>query len=618
LTGKFIYPLLSLFLLIYQPLLIAEELIYGKYQSKKELQSLAKQGDDEAKYFLALSLEWGRYSFEEDKKTALRLFKESAENNYGESQYRLYLAYKNGLVGVKIDKKQSKIWFYKALNNEHPSALSEMGSFYWFGEYKEYPKNYKKAVEWYKKAAEKGDAYSYDALADAYLYGEGVEKNKKKSIKYRFKAAELGNSFAQNNLGIMYSEGDGVSKNIEKAIFWYKKASKNLHLKADFNLGKLFQFDLEDFEKAAYWYQKAIDRYNDEANAYLGLLYATGKGVEKDLKKAYELFQNGANDGDIQAQARLAQSYYYGSGVPKNYLKAAKWYRKSAEEGVIIAQFRLGYMLYKGLGVEKDIIESYFWFNLAASSGNEDAKTNIIVLEKEMSVEQVDHAQNYDYENRDNKKIVESKEKLYSGKIRPKGTGFRVSKAGHILTNQHVIDKCKKVFVNHKQILVLASDNVNDLALLQGESSSSVSYFRSGRAIGLGESVVVTGYPLRGILGDGLNVSEGIVSALSGMDNDSRHLQISAAVNAGNSGGPLHDEKGLIVGIIVSKINAVKSAKVLGDVVQGANFAIKQSTALSFLGANSVNYAFNEKSKKINISKIAEAAKKYTVLIECQ
>ncbi len=98
-----------------------------------------------------------------------------------------------------------------------------------------------------------------------------------------------------------------------------------------------------------------------------------------------------------------------------------------------------------------------------------------------------------------------------------------------------------------------------------------------------GEDIVVYGFPLPGVLSSGGNVSTGNVTALTGLGDDSRFLQISAPVQPGNGGGPLLDRSGNVVGVVVSKLNALSVASATGDVPQNVNFAIKASVALAFL-----------------------------------
>jgi S1-C subfamily serine protease len=123
------------------------------------------------------------------------------------------------------------------------------------------------------------------------------------------------------------------------------------------------------------------------------------------------------------------------------------------------------------------------------------------------------------------------------------GTGFVISASGHILTNKHVADGCTDI---HGQLngqpettlRVVSSDAQNDLALLQGPTGSFKDYAKlCDRSVHSGDSVVVIGYPLHWLLSSDFTVTTGIVSSRSGILNDTRYLQISAAIQPGNSGG---------------------------------------------------------------------------------
>ena len=183
------------------------------------------------------------------------------------------------------------------------------------------------------------------------------------------------------------------------------------------------------------------------------------------------------------------------------------------------------------------------------------------------------------------------------------GTGFVVSRQGHILTNYHVIDNCGTVRAttdgHKKELIVVGTDAGNDLAVLKlPVPLSTVAHFREGRNIRPGDSVIVVGFPLHGLLASEANVTTGTVSALAGLRNDTRFLQITAPVQPGNSGGPLLDQSGQIVGIVVSKLDAVMFAKATGDIPQNINFAINGAVAKSFLDSQGVEYETGPSSKK--------------------
>lgn len=203
------------------------------------------------------------------------------------------------------------------------------------------------------------------------------------------------------------------------------------------------------------------------------------------------------------------------------------------------------------------------------------------------------------------------------------GTGFVISRQGHVLTNHHVIEGCAMIRTpiegRQEFLSILRSDAQNDLALLKLSSPGvpHTAIFREGRSIRPGESVVAMGFPLHGLLSAEANITTGNVSALAGIGNDTRFLQITAPVQPGNSGGPLLDQSGNVAGVVVSKLDAIKIAKHTGDVPQNVNFAINTVVVLAFLDANTVDYSTAPSTKKLDHADIGEQAKKFTLLLEC-
>lgn len=149
----------------------------------------------------------------------------------------------------------------------------------------------------------------------------------------------------------------------------------------------------------------------------------------------------------------------------------------------------------------------------------------------------------------------------------------------------------------------------------QGNYPGASTSLRAQRA-SVGEPVAVAGYPLRGLL-SGFNMTTGSLSSLSGMGGDTRLVQITAPVQPGNSGGPVLDSAGNLMGVVVSKLDAIKAAKLTGDIPQNVNFAINANVLRSFLDANSVEYETANSDKALLSTVIAEKAKGFTVLVEC-
>jgi S1-C subfamily serine protease len=132
-----------------------------------------------------------------------------------------------------------------------------------------------------------------------------------------------------------------------------------------------------------------------------------------------------------------------------------------------------------------------------------------------------------------------------------------------------------------------------------------------------GDEVVLVGFPYSGLLTSSPSVSVGTVSALAGVHDDIRFLQISAPVRPGNSGGPLLDLSGNVAGVVVATINAPAVLKITGSVPQNVNFAIKGALAREFLEARHISYETSPAGVKIDTADVGERGSHSTVLVEC-
>jgi len=197
------------------------------------------------------------------------------------------------------------------------------------------------------------------------------------------------------------------------------------------------------------------------------------------------------------------------------------------------------------------------------------------------------------------------------------GSGFFVTGYGHIVSNNHVIENCSyvtgsiggKIF----NLDVLASDPVNDLSLLySSDLKGEAVNFRSS-PISLGEEIWVAGYPFGDYLSSTIKLTKGIVSSLSGIQNDYAKFQIDAAMQPGNSGGPVLSSKGELLGVSVSKLDENFAQESFGVTPENTNFAINTQIVQMFLLANSIDFKKRE-PKDINVGNLAQ---KITVLIGC-
>jgi S1-C subfamily serine protease len=203
------------------------------------------------------------------------------------------------------------------------------------------------------------------------------------------------------------------------------------------------------------------------------------------------------------------------------------------------------------------------------------------------------------------------------------GTGFVVSTSGHIVTNDHVISSCVGDIRGNltgqatMTLRIVSRDETNDLALLQAPATFKETASIRSTAIHSGDGIIAIGFPFHGLLTSDFTVTTGIVSSLSGILNNTRFLQISAAVQPGNSGGPLLDSSGNVVGVVAEKLNALKFAKATGEIPENINFAIKTGAVRDFLDNSVVAYQTAESKAELKTADIARAARAYTMLVSC-
>jgi hypothetical protein len=197
------------------------------------------------------------------------------------------------------------------------------------------------------------------------------------------------------------------------------------------------------------------------------------------------------------------------------------------------------------------------------------------------------------------------------------GSAFRIAN-GRFVTNHHVVNDCNSLKVaGSPGGRVVASDAIRDLAVVSlANDNGPIASIRTTR-IQLNESITAAGFPLEGAF-SGIAITNGTISRLSGLRGDTGEVQISAPVQQGNSGGPLLDTAGNVIGVVSSKLNALRVAGALGDIPQNVNFAINGSSLRAFLDAKTINYREVGSEPELTGVQVAARASAFTVLIECQ
>ena len=204
------------------------------------------------------------------------------------------------------------------------------------------------------------------------------------------------------------------------------------------------------------------------------------------------------------------------------------------------------------------------------------------------------------------------------------GAGIVASRDGAILTNHHVVRGCAAITVIDRKkkrhpASIIGRDTQNDLALLRAKGPfDDAASFRDGDAVEAGESVTVVGYPLAAILGTDPNVNFGYVTALSGLRGDSSRFQVAAPIHKGNSGGPVLDQRGRVIGVVTAKLNARAVEKRTGDLPQNIGFAVRGEIAQLFLERHEVDVERTARGSKLENTEVAAIGRAVTVLIACR
>ena len=206
------------------------------------------------------------------------------------------------------------------------------------------------------------------------------------------------------------------------------------------------------------------------------------------------------------------------------------------------------------------------------------------------------------------------------------GSGFFLTTDGIIATNAHVVEGAANIELTVSNDLgnftykakLLLKDSQNDVALLQIDDDSfkgltSIPYGIIENS-DVGSMVFTIGFPLNDVMGNNYKVSDGIISSLSGIADDMRYYQISVPLQPGNSGGPLFNEEGNVIGITSSRLNS----EAVGVQIENVNYAIKSSYLLSLYNMlpNGAKYTTTSQVASQELKEQVKVLKNYVCLIK--
>lgn len=299
----------------------------------------------------------------------------------------------------------------------------------------------------------------------------------------------------------------------------------------------------------------------------------------------------------------------------QDYARALAELRPLAEQGHAKAQWALAYMYRRGLGVARDAARADEWERRSARSVvGEAPRTATPPAPATAKGRTADPGAS--------RAAASAVVAVPRGPAAGSGTGW-LAAAAKVVTNHHVVAGCRALRVQSPRgaagARLLGFDRDSDLALLDVPALSDArpATLRAAGGAVLGEQIMFAGFPLRAFVSDELHVSTGIVSALAGPKGDRRYIQLGAAVQPGDSGGPVMDGSGQVIAVVTGTLNPAPVERATGLPPQNVGFAVRGERVRRFLDSLGVTYRTGKSEGRIDGTRIAERAREFTVLVEC-
>ena len=602
----------------------------------------AYAGYIDAQYDLAVSYDLGLNGVIENKKDARYWYYQAAMQGDDEAQFYLGIMFMEGEGGIQ-DNIEGINWIEKSANAGNLDAMYQLGYIYKYGEY-EISVSEEESIYWLKIASELGDIESQFQLGTLYYF----KSEDNEALTYLIDSADQGHETAAYFVAsILLSDFDFANAiDFNLGIEYLAKSAEGGDTDSQYILAREYYYGdyiLQDYDKALYWFMKSVEQGGQsEAKNYIGIIYDEGFGVKEDNQLAINWYEQAIEEGSLWAHYNYGLMLYNGEeDIQINFAKAFELFEDSALKNHTLSQYYLGLMHTFGESVPVNLVEGYKWMHIAYLNEPENTiildTLELINSKNMLSDWQISRAKNLadefiinqsadllDSSESDEELTAKIQEENNSDKkllVAASGSGFIINSEGSVVTNNHVIDGCSRVTAvyegNDYVLRTIARDNVNDMALLTSDLVDKDFFTLSQNDVDILDEITVVGYGLGKNVSDMVKVTKGIVSSMTGLSNNYSEMQIDAAIQSGNSGGPVISSKGDVVGIAVSKLDSMSVWEEAGDLPQNVNFAIKSSTLKQFLDANKHNYHVNNLDKNHSIDEIRNKIKSSALYLEC-
>ena len=302
------------------------------------LEAMCASGCADAQYGLGFELLYGIFSAKNENKAYYWLEKAMKSGNVGAGVLVAEILI-NGW-GQEKDEQAGIAILEGYANTTNNNAHFELGKIYYFGRLKE--QNYKKALYHFKKAAERGHAYSQVYVGNIYYYGKGVSIDYVEARKWYELAENQGNNGAALSLGYIYFYGKGIAKDKQKAFKYFKESADKGNASAQYMLHYFYLQDeqFKNYELGRKYLEKSAEQGDVRAQKLLAKCYiGSFDFVEDDVKFAFWM-RKAAEQNDAEAQRILGEAYIElenEKALPKSYPDAIEWLEKACINGDVEA-----------------------------------------------------------------------------------------------------------------------------------------------------------------------------------------------------------------------------------------------------------------------------------------
>lgn len=206
------------------------------------------------------------------------------------------------------------------------------------------------------------------------------------------------------------------------------------------------------------------------------------------------------------------------------------------------------------------------------------------------------------------------------------GTGFFVTRDGYVLTNHHVVKRCSRISVFGAVPLsdarLVAADEEYDLALLKANvlATDEAELNNEKQPLRASDPVVVVGYPGQSWETGRTKTTEARILSTKGPRGEEKWLEFSDALAQGNSGGPLLDSAGNVVGVVAAKAKLISYNEVAArqETVRRFDIAISLPVIRQFLDQHSVRYREADSGIYLSADHITDNARRFVVNVRCR